>query len=58
MRKRRQCLSSVSGERRTRRVGSRIVRGSNGYLVEEHPLLIIIGVLLLLVVLWMILRRR
>ena len=34
------------------------VHGSNGYLVEEHPLLLTIAALLVLVVLWVILRGR
>jgi len=34
------------------------VHGSNGYLVEEHPLLLTIAALLILVVLWVILRGR
>jgi hypothetical protein len=33
-------------------------RGSDGYLVEEHPALIVVGVAILLVVVWWYLRAR
>jgi hypothetical protein len=32
------------------------VHGSLGYLVEEHPLLIVVGVALLLTLVWLFLR--
>ncbi len=34
------------------------MHGSLGYLVEEHPLLMIVGVALLLSVVWLVLRLR
>jgi hypothetical protein len=33
------------------------VHGSNGYIVEEHPLLIVAAVALLLLGVWLVLRR-
>jgi hypothetical protein len=33
------------------------MRGSDGYVVEEHPLLITVAVILLLVLVWLILKR-
>jgi hypothetical protein len=33
------------------------MRGSDGYLVEEHPLLISVSVILVLVLVWIILKR-
>ncbi len=32
--------------------------GSDGYLVEEHPVLIVAGVIVLLVIVWWYLRTR
>jgi hypothetical protein len=34
------------------------MRGSSGYLVEEHPVLFAVAAVLMLVVLWLILRPR
>ncbi len=34
------------------------MHGSDGYIVEEHPLLIVVGVVLLLLGVWLMLRRR
>jgi hypothetical protein len=34
------------------------MHGSLGYLVEEHPLLMIVGVALLLSLVWLVLRLR
>jgi hypothetical protein len=33
------------------------MRGSNGYIIEEHPVLTTIAVILLLVAVWLVLRR-
>jgi hypothetical protein len=33
------------------------MRGSNGYIVEEHPLLIVVAAILLLVAVWLVLRK-
>jgi hypothetical protein len=33
------------------------MHGSDGYLVEEHPLLIVIAAVLLLLGVWLVLRR-
>lgn len=32
------------------------MRGSNGYLVEQHPLLIVVGAAILLIGVWLFLR--
>jgi hypothetical protein len=34
------------------------MRGSGGYIVEEHPVLMIVAVALLLALLWLVLRPR
>ena len=34
------------------------MHGSDGYIVEQHPVLIICAVLLLLAVMWLVLRTR
>jgi LPXTG-motif cell wall-anchored protein len=34
------------------------MRGSDGYIVEEHPLLIIAAAVLLLIAVWFVLKRR
>jgi hypothetical protein len=34
------------------------MHGSNGYLVEAHPALIVVGAILLLVAVWLVLRQR
>jgi hypothetical protein len=34
------------------------MHGSLGYLVEEHPVLIVVGAILLLVAVWLVLRQR
>jgi len=33
------------------------MRGSGGYIVEEHPLLIVVSAVLLLVLVWLVLKR-
>jgi LPXTG-motif cell wall-anchored protein len=33
------------------------MRGSLGYIVEEHPVLIVVGAMLLLVAVWLLLKR-
>jgi hypothetical protein len=34
------------------------MHGSLGYLVEEHPVLIVVGAVLLLAAVWLVLRLR
>jgi LPXTG-motif cell wall-anchored protein len=34
------------------------MHGSDGYIVEAHPLLIVMGALVLLAAVWLVLRRR
>lgn len=34
------------------------MRGSNGYIVEQHPVLITCSVVVLLAVMWLMLKRR
>jgi hypothetical protein len=34
------------------------MRGSNGYIVEQHPVLITCGVVVLLAIVWLVLNRR
>jgi hypothetical protein len=34
------------------------MRGSDGYLLEQHPVLITCGVVVLLAVVWLVLSRR
>jgi LPXTG-motif cell wall-anchored protein len=34
------------------------VHGSGGYLVKEHPVLIVVGAILLLAAVWLLLRQR
>jgi hypothetical protein len=33
------------------------MRGSGGYIVEEHPLLIVVAVIVLLIGVWLVLRQ-
>jgi hypothetical protein len=33
------------------------VRGSNGYIVEEHPVLVVIAAIVLLIAVWLVLKR-
>lgn len=34
------------------------MRGSDGYIVEQHPVLILVAALVLLAVVWLVLNRR
>lgn len=34
------------------------MHGSGGYIVEEHPLVIVVAAVLLLLGVWLVLRRR